>query len=226
MAEFLDEVMGNCFASGAPTAHENFAFGQLFWTHAYYPHGLLQLWRPADENRKMQIASNFNVTSGLPDAFNRTLPYSSPYLAIDEEFIVIRAKRRPVVMIQPPDASLTSIRGRDVRMKIARHLCVIAPLYSLEDDVGYSKAPQEFINRIRQLEYPQFLFLPKGGPLMRDSFLRVDELQSVTINNLEQTNYCLSADLKQVFRSQVSYYLTGLGDDDFNGYRALLKDEA
>jgi hypothetical protein len=116
------------------------------------------------------------------------------------------------------------VKGVSKGMKLARHLCVVAPAFSLEDAVGYQKATDEFIARVRRLEYPQFLFVPKGGPMTLDSLVRLDELQSVAIQHLEPTGYTLSPEALTAFRSQVSLFMGGPDGGDFAGYRSLLAD--
>ncbi len=101
----------------------------------------------------------------------------------------------------------------------------MAPAFSLENAVGYQKANEEFIARVRRLIYPQFLFVPKGGPITLDSLVRLDELQSVAIQNLEHTGYSLSPDVTATFRSQVSLFLGGLDVGDFAEYRKLLAED-
>jgi hypothetical protein len=80
----------------------NFRFGQIFWTHANYPHENLELWRPTPDpsDPTKTIASQFGITAARQDAFKRGLPLHAPRLETNEEFVVIRAKIRPVVLIQ------------------------------------------------------------------------------------------------------------------------------
>ena len=225
MPAFLDEVIKPFYSTGAPTALSSYAFGQIFWAPAYYPHQQLQLWRPLEVDQKLHTAKNFQITPAPADAFKRSLPYTFPPLMNNEEFIALKAKIRPVVLLQPPDPSLHTVGKSTGDMKIVRHLCVVAPIFSIVDAVGYSKVPEEFRNRVRCLDYLQFMFLPAGGPLTLDSVLRLDELQSVAINNLEHTDFCLSEEVKAIFRSQVGFFLSGSGGEEFLGYRDLLKAE-
>ena len=46
---FIDEWFGDNFYKKLPFGYHNpanFCFGQVFWTHAYYPHENLEFWRP------------------------------------------------------------------------------------------------------------------------------------------------------------------------------------
>ena len=189
------------------------------------PHQNLQIWRPAEIDQKLHTAKNFNIKSGLPDAFKRDFPYNFPHLKTDEEFIAIRAKPRPVVLIQPPDAALANINTSSGGMNIKRLLCVVAPVFSLVDEVGYRKVPEEFQNNVRLLQYTQFLFLPMGGAITRDSILRFDELQSVAVTNLKYSPFQLAGEVIDLMKSQIGFYLSGTGGDFFLDYRELLNSE-
>jgi hypothetical protein len=168
------------------------------------------------------LASDFAITTP-GDAFQRPTPYSVPPLKSNEEFIALKAKPRPVILIQPPDPGLLLIKAGGYSAKIVRHLCPVALLYSAEDEAGNSKFPPDFIDRVRRLEYRQFMFLPAGGPILVDSVARLDEIQSVAEAQLLPTGFCLSDDVREIFRSQVSSFLTGLSGTEFAEWTALLK---
>lgn len=226
MAAFFDEVFTPFWQSGAPRALESYAFGQFFWTHSYFPHERLEVWRPENLDQRLHVARNFNTKSGLGDLFNKQVPYSDPHLKHDEEFLVLRAKKRPVMLIQPPDGALSGLPKTSGDLKLERHLCVVAPIFSIVDEVGHSKMNTEVRDRIRLLQYPQFVLLPSGGggPLHRDSIMRFDELQSVAINQLEHTGFRLVPEVLDVVRAQVAFFLAGTGGDSYLGYRNLLAE--
>lgn len=219
---FLDELISPFVVTGAPTKQDEFAFGQIFRAAIYYPHQRLELWRPANVHQQYHIATNFNITTAATDAFSRELPYSNPPLETTEEFIALKAKKRPVILIQPPDPALSEVPKVSMGIKLERHLCVVAPLFGLANAEGYSRVSGEFLGRVRQLEYPQFCFIPKCGPFTKDSLIRLDEVQSVAIQNLEHTGFSLSQEAVSVFRSQVSFFMGGSDGGDFAGYRDLL----
>jgi hypothetical protein len=129
-----------------------------------------------------------------------------------------------VILIQPPDPALLAVKKARYAGKVVRHLCPVLLVYSAEDDAGNSKFDPEFLERIRRLEYRQFLFLPKGGPLTVDSIARLDELQSVAENQLEPTKFALSKEICDILRSQVSYFFTGLSGKEFGDWASLLRE--
>ncbi len=223
MAAFLDEVF-EPFYTAASTNLADYGFGQFFKCPAYYPHQQLDIWRPRNLDVKLGIASDFNLTTAGRDAFCRSLPFSSPPLKTNEEFIGLKAKPRPVILIQPPDPALLAVKKAGYAGTVVRHLCPVLLVYSAEDDAGNSKFDPEFLERIRRLEYRQFLFLPKGGPLTVDSIARLDEVQSVAENQLEPTKFALSKEICDILRSQVSYFFTGLSGKEFGDWASLLRE--
>jgi hypothetical protein len=223
LAAFLDEIFEQFYTSATVDLASR-AFGQFFRAPAYYPHQKLDIWRPSSVDVKLGIATNFNITGAGQDAFRRALPYSNPPLKTNEEFIALKAKPRPVILIQPPDPELTKVKKAGYAGKVVRHLCPVVLVYSAEDDAGNSKFDLEFIDRVRRLEYRQFLFLPKGGPLTVDSIARLDEVQSIAENQLEPTKFALTTEICNILRSQVSYFFTGLSGKDFGDWAALLRE--
>ena len=221
MPNFLDDVLSPFFVKLAPKAPP--AFGQIFKVAAYYPHTSLQLWRPSKFDSKLGRADDFNPASSPHDAFSRSTPYAFPHLQTNEEFLFIRGKKRPVILISPPDPKLTTIPKVTGGGKLARNLAPIALIYSAVDKAGLAKFDHAFLDRVRLLEHPQFLFIPHGGPLTVDSLARFDELQSVDMSNLEPSGFVLSDDLIAVVKSQLSFGLTGLAGQTFQEWAAQLR---
>jgi hypothetical protein len=218
---FVDEVFDPFYAA-ASKKPADYSFGQIFTAPAYYPHQKLEVWRPKNLDARLGIASDFKVITA-EDAFRRPTPYSSPPLKTNEEFIALKAKVRPVILIQPPDPALLEVKTSGYSGKVVRHLCPVALVYSAEDEAGNSKLPPDFLDRVRRLEYRQFLFLPQGGPILVDSIARLDEIQSVAENQLVATGYSLCDGVRDILRCQVSFFFTGLSGDDFVGWASLLK---
>lgn len=192
---FIDEYFGDDFYKKLPLEYRKlFSFGQFFWTHAYYAHEHLELWRPIpDPNEATKtIATAFRITAAGQDAFRRAFPLALPKLEIDEEFIVVRAKRRPVLLIQA-DEPWVGIDNRGYRGKIQRPRCLAAQIFGLADPkTERAEFSPSFVDRVRRMEFPQLMFLPqKAGLFQVDSLLRLDEMQSVFTPHLEPTQYSL-----------------------------------
>ena len=219
MPTFLDELFSPCLIK-LPTPPPKPSFGHVFWAPTYHAPQILQYWIPTHVDGKMSSASDFNI--GKPaKPFKPKPALYSPELASTEEFLVVRAKLRPVILIAPPDPALATIpsQGR----KVAHNLGPVALSFSAVNKAGYSKFHPTFIERVRVLEYPQFLFLPAGGPLDADSLIRFDELQSVAESNLQATGYSLNDELISVLKSQLCFLLAGLAGQAFQDWASELK---
>jgi hypothetical protein len=222
---FIDELIVPFIVPCALTNQKDFTFGQIFKAPVYYPHQRFEVWRPDNVDQRLHTAKNFNIATVVPDAFKKPLPYSYPPLGTNEEFMALRAKIRPVILIQPPNPGLAKAPKVSMGINLERHLCVVAPAFGLENAEGYSRVSDEFLGRVRRLEYPQFCFLAKGGPLTKDSLVRLDELQSIAIMHLQPTGFMLSPEALSLFRSQVSLFTGGSDGNEFADYRDLFTAE-
>ena len=190
----------------------NFKFGQFFKVHAYYPHENLELWRPVpDPNEQTKtIATSFRIVPAGQDAFRRSLPLHTPKLETNEEFLVIRAKTRPVILIQT-ERPLAGVFNHGFRGKIQRRRVLVAQVYGLHDvKTGRQEFNPSFIERVRKLEFPQLVFLPQQAGLFRvDSLLRLDEAQSVFVPQMEPTQFAFCQDVEALLRAQLLFLATG-----------------
>src|ERR1700680_638433 len=180
---YIDEYFGDGFSNPLPLGyHQHFSFGQIFRTHAYYPHEHLELWRPIPDPTEptKTMASQFQIVAAGQDAFRRNFPLASPKLETNEEFLVLRAKKRPVVLVMPETPPF-GVDNKGYRGKVQRRICLVAQVYGLADmRTGREEFNPSFVERVRKMEFPQLMFLPvRPGFLELDSLLRLDELQSV-----------------------------------------------
>jgi hypothetical protein len=230
---FIDDWFRGTYYKKLPLGYHNdanFCFGQIFRTHAYYPHESLELWRPISDpaEQTKTIASQFRITTAGQDAFKRTLPLQTPKLETNEEFIVIRAKVRPVVLIQA-EIPLAGVENRGFRGRIQRRRTLVAQVFGLADTrTGAPEFSQSFIDRVRKMEFPQLMFLPQqAGVLEVDSMLRLDEAQSVFVPHLDATQFCLGDGVVNILRDQINFLLTRIGPNDYTDLReVLLNDES
>jgi len=223
---FIDEWFEDDFFKQLPLGfHQHFSFGQFFRTHTYYPHENLEFWRPvSDPNEPTKtIASQFQIVPAGKDAFRRGIPLASPKLETNEEFIVVRAKMRPAILVMP-EIPPFGVDNRGYRGKVQRHLSLVAQVYGLADiKTGRAEFSPSFIERARRMEFPQLMFLPaRPGLFDVDSLLRLDELQSVFTPNLEPTQYALGDEVASVLRGQFQFLLTGAGPNRYTELRELL----
>ena len=223
---FIDEWFPNNFYKQLPLGyHAHPSFGQFFWTHAYYAHENLELWRPVSDPSEptKTVASSFQIVAAPKDAFQRGIPLAAPRLETNEEFIVIRAKWRPVLLLQA-EAPWMGIDNRGYRGKVQRHRSTVAQIFGLADSkTGMAEFSPSFVDRVRKMEFPQFVFLPKKSGLFEvDSLLRLEELQSVFTPHLTPTQYSLGDEALTILRQQFQSLI--LGDektDSTKEYRIL-----
>jgi hypothetical protein len=223
---YIDEWFKDDFYKQLPLGyHQQFSFGQFFRTHAYYPHENLELWRPIpDVNEQTKtIASQFQIVAAGKDAFRRGIPLASPKLETNEEFLVVRAKVRPVVLVMPETPSF-GVDNRGYRGKVQRHLCLVGQVFGLVDSkTNRVEFNPSFVERVRKMEFPQLMFIPaRPGFVEVDSLLRLDELQSVFTPNLDPTQLALGDEVADILRGQLQFLLTGSGPTAYTELRELL----
>lgn len=223
MPVFFDEPYENDFYRKIERTDKEKRFGRIFWTHTYFPHEHLEFWRPNTTDLGATSAKEFKIVAAGDDKFDHT-PLANPSLRSNEEFIVVRAKHRPVVLLVPSVAipENRSYRGSPV----SRNHALVAQIYSIHDvRTGEMKFTQEFIDNIRQLKYPEIMFLPqKAGALETDSLLRLDECQSVFANQLETVEWELCDSVKELLRSQFLYKSASTDDGVFMEYRSICSE--
>ncbi len=141
----------------------------------------------------------------------------------NEEFIVLKAKKRPVILAQT-ELPLSGIDNRGFRGRIQRRRTLVAQVFGLAD--GRTKESQfsaDFIGRVRKMEFPQLMFLPSmPGIFEVDSLLRLDEVQSVFTPHLEPKKFALSDEVAAILRQQIAFLLTGEAPADYAELRELL----
>ena len=223
---YIDEYFGDDFFKQLPVGfHQYFSFGQIFKTHTYYPHEHLEVWRPVlDPNEQTKTtASQFQIIPAGRDAFRRNIPLAAPKLETYEEFLVIRAKKRPVVLVMPESPPF-GVNNKGYRGKVQRRLCLVAQVYGLaEIKTGREEFHPSFVERVRKMEFPQLMFLPsRPGFLDIDSLLRLDELQSVFTPNLEPTRLALGDEVEKVLRGQLQFLFAGTGPTEYTDLRELI----
>lgn len=224
---FIDEYFGTGYYKELPLEERSqLKFGRVCWTHAYYPHEHLEFFRPVSEpsDATKTIASRFQIEAAGRDAFNRSLPLAAPKLETKEEFLVVRAKIRPVLILQP-EMPISSTENRGYGGRIHRSRCTVAQVFGLADpQTGRAEFNPVFVDRVRQMEYPQLMFLPqRPGLFPVDSLLRLDELQSVFTRHLNHTNFALNDEVAAILRDQLQYLFTQKGPNDYIELRQLLQ---
>jgi hypothetical protein len=222
---FIDDWYSDFYQQLPMGYHNAHVFGQICWSHAYYPHEHLELWRPIPNPNEptKTYAKEFQLQAAGKDAFNRAIPLHAPKLETYEEFIVVRAKKRPMLVLQP-GSSLSDAFNKGYKAKVQRNLCLVAQIFGLADTVtGKAEFSPTFVDRVRRLEFPELLFLPKQpGFLDVDSLLRLDSVQSVFVPQLEATSLAVSAEVATLIQHQLQFLFTGTSDQKYTELREFL----
>ncbi len=222
MTVFFEEFFPDFYTQLDSDFRANFRRGQILRTHVYYAEENLNIWRPVKSDSTKTSASEFSMFPPPDNAFRRDVPLYAPPLKINEEFIVVRAKERFVILIAPkPDLIEAKKIRRGARINL--HLCLAAPLYSVADKDGFAKYDEEFINKVRVLEFPHLFFLPEHPRgALRPCICRLDRIQSCYVSQVEATNVCLSESVLRVILGQVGFFLSGIYTGEFAEYREEL----
>ena len=177
--------------------------GQLLWAPSPY---LL------DNDRSQTVKSSYTEDGGeqfrlepanLGTEFNQPGEISHPLgLRTDERALVIRAKRRPVIIISQPVARW--IDGR--RQQEDSYL--VAPVYSFGGDETKLSYSQIFIDRVKAYMYWQLFYLPpEGNGRIREGFVRLDRIQAVHRELLDHMPIRLSDDVIELLRDWIRVYM-------------------
>jgi hypothetical protein len=223
--DFLDDLIPEPFEKLGVDYCANLKPGQICKAPVLYAYENAEIWRPTVFDDSGTAATNFSVIPAPGDAYKKPNILNSPRLEAYEEFPVLRAKSRPVVLLTPcpPDINLPGVRGSG---KINRHLCYVSPCYGLADAMNKARFQEAFIKKVRLLEYPQFMFLPKSAYLEKDSLLRLDSIQHVYRNQLIPSQWCLSDEMVRILLGQITYLFTKVYGGDYQFYRNSLMVEA
>lgn len=228
---FIDEVVTDAFYEQLPSAKvSTYSFGHIYKTHAYYSHENVEFWRPViDPSEPTQtIARTFRIEGRGGNAFRHNHPLSAPKLLSNEEFIVVKAKIRPVVLLIPQHP-IDGVITTGFPGKIWRKRCLVGQVFGVQDvNSGRVEFSADFISRVRKMEFPQLMFLPKHTGLFDvDSLLRFDECQSVFTPHLDPTGFAFTSEMMGIIRDQLLYLLTGKYDEDsdYALYRETIKGD-
>lgn len=181
--------------------------GQIFWIPAYlamqdYHVVRLDWW---DRNQpittaKFKIEKRTIQTIGRGSDLFQHMPIPELKVAMNEELVIKKVKRRPAVLIWRDGydprryANFSSGRlGR--RPEPSTH--VFAPVFSLRKNDNLSRDyPDEFIQALIEGDkYPDFVHLPAEGVVIRNESMAVlGQLQSHSEAHVEETDLALTPD--------------------------------
>lgn len=161
-----------------------------------------------------------NKRPGLPVA---ALP------AFDNEInAVYRAKKRPAIVICEGGDEVDRLLTLGKPKWQTAPTILVAPCYGINEATNRSGFKPEFISRVRQCEYPQFMWdrLPLGGSTT-ESVIRLDHIQPIGRHHdsLELTNFCLSDQAIEILDEWLVWLLRGDFDTDSLLYEFKIERE-
>lgn len=222
----LDDLIDRCYEPVGSTFRNLFVRGQIHFIHIGYTQQNLQLWRPVGVDASRTSAAAFEIVAAGGDAFNRRAPLHSPRLETHEEFVVTRAKVRPVILMSTatPVRQVQHVRGGG---RVHRPLAIVIPVFSLVDRfTGNAKYDPQFVERMRLLEFPEFLYLPShAGTLPVSSYARLAEAQAVYEPHLDPRDLRLSDELLRIAQGQFRFLVSQVYAGPFAAYREQLMNQ-
>jgi len=148
------------------------------------------------------------------------LPFKDLNLDTDEDLVVVKVKRRPVVVLS---RAIVDERKADPTRFQDSFWC--APSYTLVDDFNHPQFDISFIEDVRALSYKCCFPLPYNSHLHdREAILRLDRTQPIPRHLLKPTERRLSKEWTLYLQEWVRFYITGkIGDQDINSVASELK---
>jgi hypothetical protein len=140
------------------------------------------------------------------------LPVAGMPIYQGEVRIILRAKKRPVLILSeggdPIPKSLTVGRPKSQTTPTI----LIAPFVGVDQDGTRAGYPPDFVEHVRCCEYPQFIYEKLPISSVNESFLRLDQIQSIgkDLDSFELTAYCLSNDAMDIIDEWIIWIFTGM----------------
>ena len=186
--------------------------GQICVTAVLYNYENREVWRPLALDNSGTSAMAFKNEAQPGDAYKSGLLLHTPKLEAYEEFPVVRAKRRPVIVLMPQQSEIDLKEHRGM-MKVNKKLVMVAPCYSVVNELDECKTDKTFLERVSNLEFPHFMLLPRDVCVPKDSLLRLDSIHHCLHPHLEPKQYALAPEIVQILQGQLDrVFSTGNGD--------------
>jgi hypothetical protein len=157
------------------------------------------------------------------------LPVAAMTLRHGELWAAYRAKKRPCIILGAPGDKVDKAIVRGTGNSATAPTMLVAPSYGVKRNVNRAGYPPEFVERVRHLEYPQFLWdkLPESDDTP-ESIVRLDHLQPVGTHyvSYRATAWKLSTDALSVVDDLLSILMRGGVPEDsvVNTYRELIRE--
>src|SRR5260370_35189649 len=98
-------------------------------------------------------------------------------------------------------------------MRVNKKLVTVAPCYSVVNQQDECKTDKSFLERVRNLEFPHFMFLPHDVCIPKDSLLRLDSIHHTFHPHLEPKQYEPAPDTVKIRLGQLEP-LSGIRNEE------------
>jgi hypothetical protein len=206
------ELVDEYYLSATHKEQSKYPRGHIYWCPCCYFSRRLSILYPRGSDPYDKMPTLFETKEIDPRKFNDPphKPLRRPRLEAEEEFVVLRAKKRPVIVLS---SKTEPWKRRDGRI---RTQCVlVAPMYSFRETDGL-----DWKLRIRALAYHELFYLPGNETLgINESFVRFDRAHIVPSGWLKGKRVCLHPDALELLTEWFLFYLTGELDEFLREHR-------
>lgn len=156
---------------------------------------------------------------------DKTLPVAALPEYKGESYGVYRLKKRPLVILSSGGDEVPKALKLGKPNWQTAPTVIACPYYGADEGEGRAGFKQEFVERIRRCEYPQFVFDMLPLPGTKESILRLDHLQPIGKHHdaIEFTQFCLTEEALEVLDEWLWWLLMGYPEKD--GTLLYLREE-
>jgi len=173
--------------------------------------------RPVDPDPSSSEHTRYQIVAESPPGLASEkqdkwrLPFKELNLDVDEDLLIVKVKRRPVVVLS---RAIVDERKADPSRFQDSFWCV--PSYTMIDNFGHPQLDNNIIEDVRAFSYRCCFPLPYDSYLHdQESMLRFDRMQPIPRHCLKATERRLSKEWRLYLQEWARFYITGrLGDDD------------
>ena len=185
--------------------------GQLCYAPGQYITAKLRILVLVKYDPTNERLNQYKVLNDPPeDVLFKHTPVHDLKLRDDEELLVIRAKRRPMIILSVAASEWPPGGGR-----LAEKTRMCAPLYSFHEN-----DPIELRARIDALECLWWVYVPEDAARnIKEGFVRLDRVQVIEESQLQPIQVAASDDFLWGLSQLLRFHMTGEVDPLFFEYR-------
>jgi hypothetical protein len=186
--------------------------GSLIWAFLPYvgqvPYTILPIGRhePSVHNKATVKIQQLDIKNPRQ---REALPIAAMSLKNNEIWACYRAKKRPCLVIGKGGQVVKDKSRKNMPKINTNPTFLVAPYYGIDQDGTRGGYNIEFVERVKHMRYPQFIYdqLPISG--VKKSILKLDQLQPIgrIDNSFERTGYKLSKEALTMIDDTFKLYM-------------------